>query len=132
MSSPLYDLIGIATPDVLNGWTQNPIEGHSFALSFHGSASAGAEFAVLLDVGHACALSGTAGWQPPCIHLSQDGAAFIRMSGSCTHLDTDRTQMNNLADEHPDKLQQLKDLWFLTTPASTKDCHSMTERPSRS
>ena len=37
----IYELLGVDPPDVLNGWTQNPIEGQSFAASFTDPQAAG-------------------------------------------------------------------------------------------
>lgn len=107
----LYDLIGIATPDVLNGWTQNPIEGHSFAPSFTDPQAPGRNSQFYSMLGMRALYQD--GWLATAMHPPISGwGSFHKDVWELYHLGNDRTQMNNLADVYPDKLQQLKDLWF--------------------
>jgi hypothetical protein len=43
------------------------------------------------------------------------------------HTDTDRSEAHDLADQHPDKVRQLVDLWY-AEPASTTSCPWTTAR----
>ena len=107
----LYDLMGITTPEVLHGWTQNPIEGQSFAESFTDPHAAGRNSQFYSMLGMRALYQD--GWLATAMHPPISGwGNFHKDVWELYHLDNDRTQMNNLADQHPDKLQELKDLWF--------------------
>ena len=107
----LYDLMGITTPEVLHGWTQNPIEGQSFAESFTDPQAAGRNSQFYSMLGMRALYQD--GWLATAMHPPISGwGNFHKDVWELYHLDNDRTQMNNLADQHPDKLQELKDLWF--------------------
>jgi len=107
----LYDLMGITTPEVLNGWTQNPIEGRSFASSFTDPQAPGRNSQFYSMLGMRALYQD--GWLATAMHPPISGwGNFHKDVWELYHLDNDRTQMHNLADEHPDKLQALKDLWF--------------------
>lgn len=107
----LYDLMGISTPEVLHGWTQNPIEGQSFASSFTDPQAPGRTSQFYSMLGMRALYQD--GWLATAMHPPISGwGNFHKDVWELYHLDNDRTQIHNLADEHPDKLQALKDLWF--------------------
>lgn len=108
----LYEMLGIEPAAVVKGFTQNPLEGASFKPSF---ADANApdpkttQFYVMLgtrgiwhDGWHACTAHPPAGsgWG----HFTQDKWELY-------NLREDRSEAHNLADNYPDKLQELKELW---------------------
>jgi arylsulfatase A-like enzyme len=107
----IYDLLGIEPPEVLKGYTQNPIEGESFAaaLTDPGAPGRRSQFYTMLgqrSIYHE-------GWLATTVHppLSSWGN-FMSDEWELFHLDEDRSQTNNLADAEPERLELLKGLWF--------------------
>jgi hypothetical protein len=111
-SPPSMSASGSTPPAVVNGYTQWPLEGTSFKYSFDDASAATqkpSQFYVMLgtrsiwrDGWKAVALhAGTpAGWS----HFSQDRWALY-------HVQEDRSECHDLADEHPELLQELIALW---------------------
>jgi arylsulfatase len=109
----LYECLGIEPPAVVKGHTQSPIEGVSFKHTFNKPKVPTAKdtqfYTMLGSRGiwhrgwHACTVHPTvAGWG----QFSQDKWELYK-------LDEDRNQVHDLAAEHPDKLEELKNLWFV-------------------
>ncbi len=107
----LYDLMGVTSPEVINGWTQNPIEGQSFATSFTDPAAPGRNSQFYSMLGMRALYQD--GWLATAMHPPISGwGNFDKDVWELYDLRTDRTQIHNLADQYPDRLAQLKDLWF--------------------
>lgn len=109
----LYECLGIEPPAVVKGYTQSSIEGTSFRGTFENPdapAPRQTQFYTMLGTRgiwhkgwHACTIhTSFAGWG----HFNQDKWELF-------HLEKDRNQMHNLADQHPEKLEELKSLWFM-------------------
>jgi hypothetical protein len=112
----LYEVIGITPPDSLNGVTQKPIEGVSFAYTF-GDANAKEKhttqyFELLVNRGlyhdgwMASAIS-FAPWQPVRTGFDPD-----KQKWELYHVAEDFSQAEDLADQNPQKLRELQDLWW--------------------
>jgi arylsulfatase A-like enzyme len=109
----IYDCLEIVPPETLNGHAQRPLEGVSARAAFADpSADTGktAQFYSML---------GTRGiwqdgWFANTVHpaVPSDWGHFDKDVWELFHLDVDRSQIDNLADKHPDKLEALKQLWF--------------------
>lgn len=108
----IYECLEIEPPSIVKGYTQSPIEGISFKNTFHQPDSPSrreTQFYTMLGSRgiwhrgwHACTVHPTiSGWG----HFTQDLWELF-------HLEEDRNQMRNLADQHPEKLEELKSLWF--------------------
>lgn len=118
----IYELIGIAPPRVVNGVPQDSIDGVSFAYSFDDPAAKGRlrtqYFEVMgsRSIYHegwmASAFGPRVPWLPglpPGIReWSPDQDAW-----ELYNLEEDWSQANNLADQHPEKLAQLKDIFLV-------------------
>jgi arylsulfatase A-like enzyme len=109
----IYDCLGITPPDEIKGWTQSPIEGISFRATFDDPNAPSKETQFY-------AMAGTRGiwhkgWHANAVHPPApcDWGHFTQDRWELFHLDEDRNQMHNLADQHPDKLEELKALWFM-------------------
>ena len=108
----VYECLGIEPPQVVKGYTQWPLEGTSFAYSFDDAAAATrkpSQFYVMLgtrsiwrDGWKAVALhaGAPAGWS----HFAQDRWALY-------HVEEDRSECHDLADQNPELLQELIALW---------------------
>jgi arylsulfatase A-like enzyme len=106
----LYDMLGIEPPDVLKGYTQSPIEGDSFAQSFSDPAVPGRETQFYSMLGMRSLYH--QGWLANTLHPPISGwGKFHLDEWELYNLAEDRSQRRNLAAEHPDKLNELKELW---------------------
>ncbi|MEL6305800.1 MAG: sulfatase-like hydrolase/transferase, partial [Bacteroidota bacterium] len=136
----LYDMIGIEPPDVVKGYTQNPIEGISFKYTFaedFGKPEYQLAYAIKDDnplkpekvrETQFYSMLGTRGiwykgWHANTVHAPtpSDWSNFEKdiwelycMDGDQElGLPADPTQSRNLADKFPDKLELMKNIWFL-------------------
>jgi len=115
----LYEVIGITPPIELNGVTQKPIEGISFAYTFNSdSANAkgrritqyfemGVNRGIYHDGWMASALSFPP-WQP-----NRTGFDPDKQKWELYNIDEDFSQANDLAQKYPEKLRQMQDLWWV-------------------
>ena len=114
LSPTLYDMLGVAPPEILKGYTQSKIEGESFGCFDHRSqfsapsASSGSlRCSVSVRFYHQ-------GWLANTLHPPLSGWSRVR-SGRVEvpyRLADDRTQSHNVADKYPDRLEAMKGLWF--------------------
>jgi arylsulfatase len=107
----LYELLGVEPPDVLNGWTQSPIEGRSFAPSFADPKAPGRDTQFFSMLGMRALYH--QGWLATALHPPLSGwSRFDEDVWELYDLRTDRTQLHNVAAEKPALLEELKGLWF--------------------
>ncbi|HEY9854980.1 MAG TPA: arylsulfatase [Stenomitos sp.] len=110
----IYDCLGITPPETVRGVTQSPIEGVSFKQTFSNAQAPTpkqAQFYVML---------GTRGiwyqgWHASAVHpaVPSNWGHFAKDRWELYHLDEDRNQMRDLAAQMPEKLEQMKNLWFM-------------------
>lgn len=109
----LLDVCGIEMPEVYNGVKQTPLSGVSMAYSFDAAPDTPTE----KKVQYYCML-GTRGiykdgWKAVAIHSPLSGKSnFDKDVWELYNLNEDRSESNNLAEENPEKLQELIDEWF--------------------
>ncbi len=109
----LLEACGVEMPEVYNGVKQTPLSGVSMAYSFDAEPDAPTE----KDVQYYCML-GTRGiwkdgWKAAAIHAPLTGKSnFDEDKWELYHVEEDRSESINLAEEHPEKLQELIDTWF--------------------
>jgi arylsulfatase len=107
----LYELLGIEPPAVLEGYTQSPIEGESFVPSLTDPSAPERRTQFYSMLGMRAIYH--EGWLANTLHPPISGwGSFDRDMWELYHLAEDRTQLRNLALEHPELLEQLKGLWF--------------------
>lgn len=109
----IYDLLDIAPPDTVAGIAQKPLDGVSFARALADSAA---------DTGKATqfyTMLGTRGiwhegWFANTVHAASPAgwSHFDADRWELYHIESDRSQCRDLAAERPDKLEELKALWF--------------------
>ncbi len=109
----LYECLGVDLPDAVNGYTQKPLEGISFAYSFD-SADAPTQketqFYSMLGtraIWHKGWKAATAVPAAP-----ESWGDFHLQKWELFDTDTDPSECNDLSEQHPDKLQELIDLWW--------------------
>lgn len=109
----IYELLGITPPQTVAGIAQRPLEGVSFAAALADPAA---------DTGKTTqfyTMLGTRGiwhdgWFANTVHAASPSGwgHFDADRWELFHIDTDRSQCHDLADQHPEKLRELVDLWF--------------------
>jgi arylsulfatase len=108
----LYDLLGIELPDEVKGYPQLPLEGVSLRPTF-----ASADAPTPKETGFFSMLGSRAiwhrGWKAVSVHPTIAGwGHFDRDRWELYDTEKDPTEMHDLAAEHPDKVQELVNLWF--------------------
>jgi arylsulfatase len=107
----IYELAGIEPPETINGYKQNPIEGESFAASIADADAPGKETQFYAMLGQRSIYH--KGWLAATIHPPLSGwGKFEHDEWELYDLENDRSQTNNLAAEHPERLEELKALWY--------------------
>jgi len=106
----VYDMLGIESPAVLNGYTQSPIEGESFrhTIDDQGAPEKETQFYAMLGqraIYHQ-------GWLANTVHPPISGwGNYAHDVWELYNFGKDRAQISNLAEQNPDKLELLKGLW---------------------
>ena len=108
----ILDVVGVEAPEVVKGFTQHPIEGVSMLYSFDDAqapTSRQTQFYSMLGsrgIWHQ-------GWKAVTTHPAISGwGDFNRDTWELYQTVEDRSESHNLAGQHPDKLQELINLWF--------------------
>jgi arylsulfatase len=106
----VYELLGIEPPSVLKGFPQAPIEGESFAASFADANAPGRETQFYSMLGMRAIYH--EGWLANTLHPPISGwGNFDQDVWELYNLAEDRAQTTNVAAEHSDRLEELKELW---------------------
>ncbi len=113
----IYELCGITQPTELNGIQQKPIEGVSFAGSFADPKAAETRKTQYFELGCNRGLYHD-GWMasaPAFVPWNPNRESFDPDTTvwELYKIDEDFSQAKDLADQHPDKLRQLQDLWWV-------------------
>jgi len=109
----IYDLLDIAPPDEVGGIAQKPLDGVSFKAALDNpTADTGktTQFYTMLGtrgIWHD-------GWFANTVHAATPAgwSNFDADRWELFHIESDRSQCHDLAAEQPDKLEELKKLWF--------------------
>jgi arylsulfatase A-like enzyme len=107
----IYELLGIEAPEVLNGYTQHPIEGESFAAALSDPTAPGKETQFYTMLGQRSIYH--QGWLACTVHPPIGGwGKFELDEWELYDLEHDRAQSKNVAAQEPDRLETLKGLWY--------------------
>jgi arylsulfatase A-like enzyme len=109
----VYDLLGIDAPETVKGIAQRPLEGVSLKAALDDpAAKTGKEtqFYTMLGtrgIWHK-------GWFANTVHAAAPSGwgHFADDRWELFHIEADRSQCHDLAGRHPEKLEELKSLWF--------------------
>jgi arylsulfatase len=108
----IYDCLGVEMPEVYRGATQIPLEGASFKATFDDEKAPGrtTQFYSMLStraIYHD-------GWKAASVTpATPDGwAEFATQRWELFDTEADPCECHDLADKHPDKLQELISLWW--------------------
>lgn len=109
----LLELTGTEMPAINHGVEQYPLSGVSMAYTFDAEPDAPTQKQIQYY-----SMLGTRGiwkegWKAVAVHAPLTGHGnFDEDVWELYHVDEDRSESNNLADEHPEKLQELVTAWF--------------------
>ncbi len=105
----IYEAIGVTPPAVYRGYEQMPVTGTSLLYTFgDGAAESRKTIQYYEMMGHRGVIAG--GWKAVTRHTP--GVSFDDDSWELYHYDVDRSECNDLAAQHPEKLQELIALWW--------------------
>ena len=111
----IFDLLGVEPPDQVKGIAQDRHEGTSFAAALRDSSSARqkqTQFYCMMGtrgIWHDGWFANTV--HPPTSAAPRGWSNFSADRWELFHIDTDRSQLHDLAAEQPDKLAELRALW---------------------
>lgn len=113
----LYELIGIRAPEEINGITQKPIEGVSFAYTLDSAQAKGRRTTQYFELGVNRGLYYN-GWMASAMSFSpwqpiRTGFDIDRQQWQLYNIEEDFTQANDLAAANPEKLRQMEDQWWV-------------------
>ena len=109
----IYQLLGVDPPEVVKGYTQHPIEGVSFAATFDDADATTDKQTQFYSMGGTRAIWHQ-GWKAAAVSPSapEMWAHYSVQRWELFDTDTDPTECHDLADQHPERLQQLIGLWW--------------------
>jgi arylsulfatase A-like enzyme len=108
----ILDVLGVEAPETIKGHTQTPFDGVSMRDSLDDASASSArrtQFYSMLgsrSIWHE-------GWKAVTTHPTIAGwSHFNDDVWELYHTDVDRSELDNLADEQPDKVRELVNIWF--------------------
>ena len=127
----IYDCLGVELPEVVKGFPQVPLEGVSFRSTFESD-----DVPTPKETGFFSMLGSRAiwhkGWKAVSVHPTIAGwGHFEHDRWELYDTDEDPTESHDLASEHPEKVQELVNLWFHEA-GKYNGFRSSTRRRSRS
>ncbi len=108
----IYDCLGIELPEVVKGFEQIPLEGVSFRGTFESDdVPTPKETAFFSMLGSRAIWH--KGWKAVSVHPTIAGwGNYESDRWELYHTDEDPTESRDLAEEHPEKLREMINLWF--------------------
>ena len=134
----IYDALGIELPESVKGYTQHPLEGVSFEATFADADAKTGKTTQFYSMGGTRAIW-SEGWKAAAISPSapEMWGGYESQRWELFNTDADPSECHDLAAEHPEKLQQLIELWWAEAgqynalPLENRDALQIltTERP---
>jgi arylsulfatase A-like enzyme len=109
----IYECLGVQMPEVVKGYTQIPLEGESFAASLHDELAKGKQTQFFSMLGTRGIYHD--GWKAASVTPAAPDAwgHFATQRWELFSTADDPSECHDLADQHPDKLQELVALWWV-------------------
>lgn len=114
----IYEACGVEMPEVFDGHEQTPLSGVSMAYSFDDADAPTTKHTQYYEMLGSRGIWHD-GWKAVTEHGPMAGMSkFSDDRWQLFHTDVDRAEAHDLADEHPDKVRELVDLWFTEAKAN--------------
>jgi arylsulfatase len=114
----ILEACGVEMPDVVNGVAQHPLSGVSMAYTFGGREAPTRKETQYYEMFGSRAIWHD-GWKAVTEHGPVSGMShFDQDRWQLFHTDVDRSEARDLADQHPEKVRELVDLWFAEAKAN--------------
>jgi arylsulfatase A-like enzyme len=114
----ILDMLGVDAPETIKGHVQTPFDGLSLRATIDDAKAASprkTQFYSMLgsrSIWHE-------GWKAVTTHPAISGwGHFNDDDWELYHVDVDRSEMHNLASEHPEKVREMVNLWFAEAGAN--------------
>jgi len=108
----IYEACGVEFPDVVDGVEQTPLSGVSMAYSFDQADAPTAKHTQYYEMFGSRGIWHD-GWKAVTEHGPTSGMSnFGKDRWQLFHTDEDRSEAHDVADDNPEKLKELIDLWF--------------------
>jgi arylsulfatase len=106
----ILELLGTEAPDAYRGWAQIPIAGTSMAYTFDAPGEKTHKGPQYFEMaGHRGIWAD--GWKAVTYH--HQGQPYTDTEWELYHLDEDFSECRNLAADHPEKLREMIELWWI-------------------
>lgn len=105
----VYDILGITPPDTLQGYSQMPIHGKSFASTFESDQAPEYRLAKYYLWANTRGIV-TPEWKAVAVH--HPGCPFEEDTWELYHLSEDFAEARDVSAEYPEKLAELQQLWL--------------------
>jgi len=114
----ILEVCGIELPEVVNGYKQSPLSGVSMAYSF-----TDAEAPTKKETQYYEMMGSRGIWHKGWKAVAEHGPTsnlgdFENDRWQLFHTDEDRSEAHDVADEHPEKVEELKELWMAEAKAN--------------
>jgi arylsulfatase len=114
----ILDCLGVGAPDAIKGHVQSAIDGVSMRYSFGDPSAPSARTTQFYSMLGSRAIWHD-GWKAVTTHPTISGwSHFNDDVWELYHTDADRSELHNLADEHPGRLREMVNLWFAEAGAN--------------
>jgi arylsulfatase A-like enzyme len=108
----ILDCLGVAAPEAIKGHAQSRIDGVSMRYCFDDPSAPSARPTQFYSMLGSRAIWHD-GWKAVTTHPTISGwSHFNDDTWELYHTDVDRSELHNLADEHPEKVREMVNLWF--------------------
>jgi arylsulfatase A-like enzyme len=109
----IYEVLGVAPPEVVKGYTQHPLEGVSFAATFDDPDVKTAKTTQFYSMGGTRAIWHE-GWKAVAVSNAapDNWANYADQRWELFDTTTDPSECHDLAEQHPEMLQNLISLWW--------------------
>jgi arylsulfatase len=112
LAPTVLEVLGLDPPATLGGIEQRPLEGVGFAHTFEAPDVPGRHLTQYYEM-FGCRALYHRGWKAVTYHPIQDPTPSFDEPWELYHVDHDVSECHDLAAEHPEKLRELIELWWV-------------------
>src|SRR4051794_8249924 len=118
LTPTVLDVLGVTPPETIKGHPQTPFDGVSMPYSFDEPAAPGARHTQFFSMLGSRGIWHE-GWKAVTTHPTLSGwSHFNDDEWELYHVEVDRSELHDLAAEHPEKVRELVNLWYAEAGAN--------------